>query len=155
MVESDLSEAIKLCLDNWTAMKLAIDMGWGEESHKIALEEEIKNYIFGYQVTVDDIAAFLDEVMEQRFSVILDDGSSNEIAFILNTVYEESLKGSQEQLNKLRQLHTFDIDLSKKFKQQEIIPSIENLSIDPPNLVPLVDEEGFETVVSKKNKRNK
>lgn len=150
MAESDLAEAVKLCLDSWTAMKLAVDMGWGEEGHKQTLSSDLLNYIMSYEVTIEDISTFLDETMEDRFSVILDDGSTREIAGILLKVFEESLRGCQEELNKLRALGTIDTELSKKVKPVDIVASMQNLDIEPPQLV---DEDGFETVVSKKHKK--
>ena len=129
-------------------------MGWGEEQNRMNAETEIINYIIGYQVSVEDVAQLLDYIMEEKFSTLLEDGSSTEIASILMTVYEESLQGKQDQLNKLKTLSGCDTELSKKTKTQEgIISSLENLEINPPSLVPMVDDEGFETVVSKKHKK--
>ena len=72
MVESDISVAVKLCLDNWTALKLALDMGWGEEQNRMNAETEIINYIIGYQVSVEDVAQLLDYIMEEKFSTLLE-----------------------------------------------------------------------------------
>ena len=156
MVESWLPEAVKLCLENWTAMKLAIDMGWGDPIHKENLEKDLTNYILSYDVTKEDIAQFLDDNMEDRFSVILDDGSSNEIAAILLKVFEESSNGVQDELNKLRSIMSIDTSLCKKVKNQpDIVTSMQNLDLEPPQLVSNIDDDGFETVVSKKNKKNK
>ena len=79
-------------------------MGWGEEQNRMNAETEIINYIIGYQVSVEDVAQLLDYIMEEKFSTLLEDGSSTEIASILMTVYEESLQGKQDQLNKLKTL---------------------------------------------------
>ena len=155
-MESNLSEAVKICLDNWTAMKLAIDMGWGEDYHKINLQNELTNYIMSFDVTRDDISDYLDDIMEQRFSVILDDESSRDIAVILLKVFEESAQGRQDELSKLRNLHSADTELCRKVKPQpDLVQGMEGLNIEPPQLVPLVDEDGFETVTGKKNKRKK
>ena len=100
--------------------------------------------------------SFLDDNMEDRFSVILDDGSSNEIAAILLKVFEESSNGVQDELNKLRSIMSIDTSLCKKVKNQpDIVTSMQNLDLEPPQLVSNIDDDGFETVVSKKNKKNK
>jgi Glu-tRNA(Gln) amidotransferase subunit E-like FAD-binding protein len=156
MVESNLSEAVKLCLDNWTALKLALDMGWGETESKSNFQTSLINYIVSYEVNEQDVTSFLEEHMEDNFQVLLEDNSSQEIARILVKVYEESYKGETTELQKLRKLQGADTDQSRKeVKVENLEQAMGNLEVAAPDLVPIVDEDGFETVVSKRNKRNK
>ncbi|OMJ80921.1 hypothetical protein SteCoe_18731 [Stentor coeruleus] len=156
MVESYLSEAVKLCLDNWTALKLALDMGWGESESKSAFQTALVNYIVSFEVNEQDVASFLEEHMEDHFQVLIEDNSSEEIARILIKVYEEAYKGETVELQKLRKLQGSDIDQCRKeVKVENLEHAMESLEVATPELVPIVDEDGFETVVSKKNKRNK
>ncbi|OMJ66414.1 hypothetical protein SteCoe_36741 [Stentor coeruleus] len=156
MVESNLSEAVKLCLDNWTALKLALDMGWGESESKSAFQNALINYIISFEVNEQDVASFLEEHMEDNFQVLLEDNSAEEIARILVKVYEESYKGQAFELEKLRKLQGSDTNQSRKeVKIGNLEQAMESLEVAVPELIQIIDEDGFETVVSKKNKRNK
>lgn len=150
MVDSVISEAVKLCLDNWTALKLSIDMGWGEEDDKSNLIHSLTDYILQFEVDLSDVTNFLEEAMESKFSVILEDNSAEDIANILLKVYQEHMKGQNVEINKLRRLQSADIETCTKVKPPpNLVEAVQDLRVEPPVLV---DEDGFEMVVSKKKK---
>ena len=162
MVDSVISEAINLCLENWTALKLAVDMGWGEEEDKEKFKNELKDYILQFEVVQDDIRNFIEDVMESKFSVILEDDSADDISRILLNVYQEHMRGLSQEISKLRSLQSADTENSVKSRPPtNLVQQIQDLQVEAPALVPLepveplVDEDGFETVVSKKHKKNK
>lgn len=154
MVDSVISEAINLCLENWTALKLAVDMGWGEEEDKEKFKAELRDYILQFEVVQEDIRNFIEDIMESKFSVILEDDSADDISRILLNVYQEHIRGLSQEITKLRNLQSADTENSVKSRPPaNLVQQIQDLQVEAPALVPLVDEDGFETVVSKKQKK--
>jgi hypothetical protein len=150
MVDSVISEAVNLCLENWTALKLAVDMGWGEEEDKSNLIQSLTDYILQFEVNSSDVSNFLEDAMESKFSVVLEDNSAEDIANILLKVYQEHMKGQNEEISKLRRLQSADTETCTKVKPPpDLVQAVQDLQVDPPVLV---DEDGFELVVSKKKK---
>lgn len=149
MVDSVIQEAVQLCLDNWTALNLALDMGWGEPSQKSSFTQELTNYILHYEVEPEDIQNLLEDTMEQTFSVILEDDSAKDISMILFKVLQEHFNGQDQEINRLRKLKVVDTELCQKLEIKE--KNVQNMDVDPPCLV---DEDGFEVVVSKKQRKN-
>lgn len=146
MVDSVIQEAVQLCLDNWTALNLALDMGWGEPDQKSLFIQELSNYILHYEVEPEDIQNLLEDTMEQKFSVILEDDSAKDISLILFKVLQEHFDGRDQEISRLRKLKVVDTELCQKTGNKD-----KDMDVDPPSLV---DEDGFEMVVSKKQKKS-
>lgn len=150
MVDSVIHEAVQLCFDNWTALNLALDMGWGESDQKVSFIQEVSNYILHFQVEQEDITILLEDVMEEKFSVILEDESAKDISRILLKVFQEHLAGQDQEISRLRKLKVVDTELCQKIESRNKVE--QDMEIEPPKLV---DEDGFETVVSKKQRKHK
>ncbi|CAG9312061.1 unnamed protein product [Blepharisma stoltei] len=154
MAESQVAEAIRLCFDNWTAMNLALDHGWGDPSNKEAFMAQLTDTIVHYQVEEEDIEDLLDEFMEEKFSVILEDDSARELARIFLAVYNQSRSGDSIELDRLRRLKKSSVEECKKINEvEEVTHMMQNAEIEPPELVPTVDEDGFELVQSRRKKK--
>ncbi|RZB39504.1 pre-rRNA-processing protein TSR2 -like, partial [Asbolus verrucosus] len=86
-MDNAFKKVVEQIFNNWTALQLAVDHSMaGTDSKKIALE--FINYMTQYclyesAVDTDCIHEALDDIMDQEFDTICEDGSTKEIAKIL------------------------------------------------------------------------
>lgn len=151
-MDNPVCEAVKICIDNWTAMNLALDHGWGQESDKTALITELADTIMNFQVEEEDLQEILDNYMEDKFNVVLEDDSSRELSKIFLKVFNEWRNGESKELERLKSLQKPRIQDCKKINELELVTHMmQDTCIDnPPELV---DEDGFELVQSKRKRK--
>ncbi|CAH1372820.1 pre-rRNA-processing protein TSR2 homolog [Tenebrio molitor] len=97
-MENSFKRVIEHIFDNWTGLKLAVDYGSaGSNSKEVATG--FMNYMIEYclnesNVDVDSIQEALDDVMDQEFDTICEDGSTKEIAILLYKFLELIKQGN-------------------------------------------------------------
>jgi hypothetical protein len=128
-------------LINWPALRLAVTQGWGTEAARDALVTEVADLIEDREVEPEFVAEVLEEALAERFSVVLDDNSSIEIARILLRAFEESLNDDSATLEELRRINpTLEFSKGARPADIEITPSLEALDMEGE------DEDGFTIV---------
>jgi len=156
--------AIDAIFQNWSALQLAVTQGAGGPQSKEKAEWMVgvmENWFYENKDLEDfEVADFLDEIMQNEFTLSIDDGSLDDVArtvceyfTICSSSDEADIKAKLQSLPKC--------DLSKcQFKDEfndeeaesnhETVEKAENT--DDKSNVAEVDEDGFETVKSRRKK---
>jgi len=152
-----ISEAVSLCLDNWTALKLALSNDWGLISAKEDLKKRLIEDILNTEVDDQYLKELLEFYLEEHFNIQVQDQSAQEISLILLKVYEESCRNVSTELIRLRSLKGSQASASHKLREEvpTLVEDMQELSLESPPAPsePEVDEEGFTLVQSKKKRR--
>lgn len=99
-------QGVGLVLARWTALQLAIHNEWGGPSSHLKAQQ-LHNDIFHWMLQskapryIDELEDFLDENLLQQFNTETEDGSLEEVAEKLMSIYEECLEGNFETINEL------------------------------------------------------
>lgn len=99
-------EGLDLIFSRWTALKLAIDNGWGGPN---TLEKSIqlKSTIIssfdkkGSKVEQEDIEDLIIDFMNNELCIILEDSSEIQIAQQILSLYKEAISGKRNIVNSL------------------------------------------------------
>lgn len=138
-------EAVDLSLRNWPAIRLAVSQGWGTEEARAALAAEVTDLIEDREVEPEYVAELLEEALAERFSVMLDDNSSIEIARIMLKAFEECLYDNYSTLEELRRIDpTSTFTKAPKPDDSEIAARVASMHVEEEP-----DEDGFITVKRK------
>jgi pre-rRNA-processing protein TSR2 len=91
------SQATGSIFRQWTALELAVSHGWGgmesQEKFDYLVEDVIAMFDGKKRLYKDDIQLFLEDVLEQDFQTICEDGSPGEVGELLCTLYRECGEG--------------------------------------------------------------
>ncbi|KAJ2556838.1 rRNA accumulation- protein [Coemansia sp. RSA 1933] len=103
-------EGVDHVLANWTALELAVQHGWGGRNTSDKREnmvDEIVEY-FDQQVrkkntTIEttDVEELLVQVMEEDFSIMLEDQSEKQVAALLCSIFAECKSGNFATVDKM------------------------------------------------------
>jgi pre-rRNA-processing protein TSR2 len=105
----DFRAGVTACLRSWSALRAAVEGGWGGTNDSVAKAEHLRQYIFQYMdgtsfpprtLTIDDLEDNLAIYMEEEFSVVLEDGSERQVASDIWTMYEQCMKNNTNTLAK-------------------------------------------------------
>ncbi|KAJ4877707.1 hypothetical protein Rs2_42725 [Raphanus sativus] len=102
-----LNEGIGLILSRWTAMRAAVDNGWGgRDSHQKA-ERTVSNVLHYFIHLKDPTMGFdgLADILENglhELNTVADDGSLEEVTETLLDLYYECLEGNYQRVETLR-----------------------------------------------------
>lgn len=100
---SNFSNIIGIILNNWTAIKLAIDHGMAGtpaacERKLMMLCEVVSTYLASGKSDWFDLSDLLSDVLDSEFGTVLEDNSSDEVAAHLCELYQMYLKGDAQSL---------------------------------------------------------
>ncbi|KAH7281329.1 hypothetical protein KP509_36G041700 [Ceratopteris richardii] len=99
-------QGVGLVLSRWTALQLAIHNEWGGHSSHLKAQQ-LHNEVFEFLLRskaprcIDELEDLLDENLVQQFNTEAEDGSLEEVAEKLMSMYEECLEGRFEAVNEL------------------------------------------------------
>ncbi|KAG0344374.1 hypothetical protein BG004_004533 [Podila humilis] len=182
-------EGVEYLFHSWTALKLAVDGEWG--GHDSAAKRDwfvdtIVDYFSekGKKVDTFDLEDILIQIMNDEFSILLEDQSEQHIAKVLEQLYLEcthgrydlvntlkqdsqkisgALKGTKSQKMKNNENGDDDDDSSDDDDEDEEEGDDHDMDVDMAEssepkprrekVEPIIDEDGFETVVKGKGKR--
>ncbi|XP_044007060.1 pre-rRNA-processing protein TSR2 homolog isoform X2 [Aphidius gifuensis] len=83
-------------LSNWTALKIAVEHGFGERDYAVELPSYMtETFYTNDNPTTDDIAGVLEEYMDNYFNTELDDNSSTQVAEHMCKFYRYCLEGNE------------------------------------------------------------
>ncbi|XP_025836144.1 uncharacterized protein LOC112906377 [Agrilus planipennis] len=86
-MEETFTKVVENIFTNWTALTLAIDNGMAGPNYMQTISESI-DYMAKYclceeNVQINDIAEALEDILDEEFNTICEDGSPKEIATVL------------------------------------------------------------------------
>ncbi|CAN6853867.1 unnamed protein product [Brassica oleracea] len=102
-----LNEGIGLILSRWTAMRAAVDNGWGGRDSHLKAERTVSN-VLDYFIRLKDPTIGFDglaDILENglnELNTVADDGSLEEVTETLLDLYYECLEGNYQRVEKLR-----------------------------------------------------
>uniref|UniRef100_M4FAD6 Pre-rRNA-processing protein TSR2 homolog n=1 Tax=Brassica campestris TaxID=3711 RepID=M4FAD6_BRACM len=102
-----LNEGIGLILSRWTAMRAAVDNGWGGRDSHLKAERTVSN-VLDYFIRLKDPTMGFDglaDILENglnELNTLADDGSLEEVTETLIDLYYECLEGNYQRVEKLR-----------------------------------------------------
>ncbi|KAF9430436.1 hypothetical protein BGZ94_006913 [Podila epigama] len=179
-------EGVEYLFHSWTALKLAVDGEWG--GHDSAAKRDwfvdtIVDYFSekGKNVDTFDLEDILIQIMNDEFSILLEDQSEQHIAKVLEQLFLECTHGKYDLVQSLKQ-DSQKISGAFKGKSQKLKKEgddedsssddeedgednededgmdvdMDEASAPKPRrekAEPVIDEDGFETVVKGKGKR--
>eukprot|EP01026_Neomeris_dumetosa_P066187 TRINITY_DN6393_c1_g1_i6.p1 TRINITY_DN6393_c1_g1~~TRINITY_DN6393_c1_g1_i6.p1 ORF type:complete len:187 (-),score=39.18 TRINITY_DN6393_c1_g1_i6:77-637(-) len=167
--QNQFEEGIKLILDRWYVLNLAIEMQWGSGEPSIKKGVLYENILQLFQTRKDldelDLEDFFDEFFQIEFEVQAEDGSLSEVARDLINLHEQCSRNNFSKLDHLRSYQPFKIDKQHAVqmceggegRDQDMDDEDENDSDamevieEEPKQVkngPIIDEDGFQLVQS-------
>ena len=149
-----MEEAVQLCLEKWEALKLALYI------HNTQMPPELKAGVLQMlgraNTSVETIQYFLEDFLDEKYAIDLEDGSAHDIASILLSVREELKQNRTDTLDKLRNIQRRPLqNAPSDSSEEELNEQLEDIEIEDevPELVPDVDEDGFEMVKPKRRRK--
>eukprot|EP00854_Cymbomonas_tetramitiformis_P002221 gene2222-2932_t len=99
-------EGVAVILQRWTAYDLALTNGWGGRSSQEKGDNfflELLHWFHGGTgaLYVDELEELLDEVLQNDFNTVCDDGSVRQVAEQLLKLYEDVGRGNMAEVDKL------------------------------------------------------
>eukprot|EP00128_Syssomonas_multiformis_P011725 Colp12_sorted_trinity150504_noHs@4325 len=175
-------DAVRAVLKKWTALRLAVDQGFGgsdSQEKEDWLYETILDMFDPEKnkekVYKDQLEELFEDVMENEFNTVCDDGSISEVSAILIKYFSQLSEGQTEEVQKIVQsASTYvapscvrapgedDEDDDESGEEEEEVPIRPVSAAVPPKepeddamdvcepAAPAVDPDGWTTVVSKK-----
>uniref|UniRef100_A0A1J3EEF9 Pre-rRNA-processing protein TSR2-like protein n=1 Tax=Noccaea caerulescens TaxID=107243 RepID=A0A1J3EEF9_NOCCA len=104
--EAILNEGIGLILSRWTAMRAAVDNGWGGRDSQEKAMRTVSNVVDYFTQSkdptdFDGLADILESGLHE-LNTVADDGSLEEVTETLLDLYYECLEGNFQRVEKLR-----------------------------------------------------
>lgn len=172
-------EGVGSVLRQWTALELAVFHQWGGANSKERADELVTELIQLFlspeKVYKDDISLILEDYLESQFSTICEDGSPDELGELLCEMWRQCLDGDftlvhnalareyvrHEVISQSQGLDNGDIDDDESDEEETadkqegiILDTIQEIEEEQEKM-PLVDEDGFQTVVRGKKSKGK
>ncbi|KAI5082991.1 hypothetical protein GOP47_0002734 [Adiantum capillus-veneris] len=125
-------QGVGLVLTHWTALQLAIHNEWGGPSSNLKAQQ-LHNDIFQWMLQskapryIDELEDLLDENLLQQFNTETEDGSLEEVAEKLMSMYEECLDGNFDMIKELMSANSSVASQSTLKSQQVEADSAEEI----------------------------
>lgn len=162
-------EGVQLVMSRWTALNLAVENEWGGRDSKEKAEQIMEDVLYWFEITKAPCPLKLEEqltaALDEDFHVVLEDGSSMQVAKDLVQLFEELSEGNQNLLQSLRSTTQSGANMSKMAGPNDCDSTssegdsgsdmeIEEVQKELPSKHqgqqgPLVDDDGF-TLVQRK-----
>ena len=172
--------AVEAILKNWSALQMVVTQGAaGPESANIAawmVDATVQWFGENKALQADEVEDFLLDIINQYFNVLVQDGSAEEIGQLICSFFsaaadknttDESFRTSLQKalpkcdlsvfkvnndIQELEEENNLAKDLQELNVQEEKSDEQESISV---NKEPIVDADGFTTVVSSSKRRQK
>ncbi|RUS20418.1 Pre-rRNA-processing protein TSR2-domain-containing protein [Endogone sp. FLAS-F59071] len=169
----------------WTALKLAVDLDWGgpDSAEKRAWFVDIVVEQFqqkGKKLDAFELEDILSQIMQDEFSVTLEDDSAYAVSQHIVKIYNECIQGDYTSVNALRDMASSkapeasraandDSDGGDDDEEEEgegngndrgegpstIDGDVMDVDADTAPSVPIIDEDGFELVARSSRRKNR
>ncbi|OII73265.1 uncharacterized protein cubi_02497 [Cryptosporidium ubiquitum] len=101
----------------WTILNLSVEGGWSGRFANKKRDELIQEVIMAFQsgrkLNSNDLANFLMEAMETRFSTIVEDDSDLEVAELICEMYNQCSKGDYSLVEKIMNIQKAPLENCK------------------------------------------
>ena len=151
------ANAVRAIFSRWTLLRLAVDQGWadGDEAQKAdALVTRVLEMVAPSVRRVPDeseIADVLHESIEGTFNAQAEDGSVEEISRTILRLRAECSEGNVANALVYVQQQAPSLDASQG--REDEAGEAEEAVVPAPAPLPVIDEDGFETVQRRRNPR--
>jgi pre-rRNA-processing protein TSR2 len=157
--------AVEAILKNWTALQLAVSQhAAGGHSAAVAnwmVDAVLQWFSENKDLQPFEVSEFLEDILNQEFNVIIEDGSSDEIGTFICEFFSLCLTKSEEEVvARLRTLPKCDLaacrvesdEQGTEANQAELAGNLEDMDLDvePTKKQPEVDPEGWQVITRKK-----
>jgi len=165
--------AVDAIFKNWSALQLAVSHGSGGPQSAAKAEwmiEVTENWFYeNKELNPYEVTDFLEDIINQEFNLIINDGSSDEIGRLLCEYFVLCGSGSENVLAKIQTLPKCDLSKCKVENDDGDVEDMEGLDNEVSDQVEgmeiqndvveepqesLTDPDGF-TMVSSRKKKNK
>ncbi|CAG9857517.1 unnamed protein product [Phyllotreta striolata] len=160
MVEEALRKIVQQIFTNWTGLRLAVEHSMGGPNSKQAAIDcvnEVTQYCLDDpNIDQESLEDFLEDVMDEKFDTIFEDGSPKEIAALLlrfvQLLKENNVQECDEEFSKLPVANTAWLEESKTSNQGKSQAQSDSSSDDAESTDVPMEDDGW-TVVQTKKKR--
>ncbi|XP_065212186.1 pre-rRNA-processing protein TSR2 homolog [Planococcus citri] len=128
MASNEFCDCVISVFGNWSALQLAVDHGMGgspQETHKKVsdMANSIATLCFSKNVTDGvDIASELEDLMDDNFDTLLEDGSADEVGQLLWDLSRQWLSGDKDGVNSY--IASLKKDVLKNHVKSEVNPEV-------------------------------
>ncbi|KAH8583155.1 uncharacterized protein ELE39_002094 [Cryptosporidium sp. chipmunk genotype I] len=110
-------QGVNQVFSTWTILNLSVEGGWsGRFAYKKReelIQEVIMSFQSGRKVNSSNLANFLMEAMETRFSTIVEDDSDLEVAELICEMYDQCSKGDYSLVEKIMNIQKTPLENCK------------------------------------------
>eukprot|EP00026_Physarum_polycephalum_P019389 Phypoly_transcript_21379.p1 GENE.Phypoly_transcript_21379~~Phypoly_transcript_21379.p1 ORF type:complete len:182 (+),score=33.63 Phypoly_transcript_21379:28-546(+) len=164
------AEAARTVFSSWTALNLAIDNQWGgpasREKGLEMLNYTVRLFRENNKVYPDELEGYYEQYFSDNFNTEAGDDSPGQVADLLIEVHKECMLGNLDRVRQLigapppassvaqsRRDNESDDDVSGDEENEDMIDTPPPQPQQPPAPKHVVDEDGWETVTSRKGRR--
>eukprot|EP01023_Acetabularia_acetabulum_P048434 TRINITY_DN5119_c0_g1_i1.p1 TRINITY_DN5119_c0_g1~~TRINITY_DN5119_c0_g1_i1.p1 ORF type:complete len:197 (-),score=45.66 TRINITY_DN5119_c0_g1_i1:95-685(-) len=120
---SRFKEGLKLILDRWYILNLAVEMRWGSGEPSLKKEILFENILDLFITRKDldelDLEDFFDEFFQVEFQIQAEDGSLQEVARDLITFYFECSEDNYQRIDHLQSYQPFPVNKDVQLVQSD------------------------------------
>ncbi|KAL3127720.1 hypothetical protein CPHLJ_6g3665 [Cryptosporidium parvum] len=110
-------QGVNQVFSTWTILNLSVEGGWSgrfaNKKREELIQEVIMSFQSGRKVNSNNLANFLMEAMETRFSTIVEDDSDLEVAELICEMYDQCSKGDYSLVEKIMNIQKAPLENCK------------------------------------------
>ncbi|KAK9172197.1 Pre-rRNA-processing protein TSR2 family protein [Cryptosporidium meleagridis] len=110
-------QGVNQVFSTWTILNLSVEGGWSgrfaNKKREELIQEVIMSFHSGRKVNSNNLANFLMEAMETRFSTIVEDDSDLEVAELICEMYDQCSKGDYSLVEKIMNIQKAPLENCK------------------------------------------
>ncbi|CUV06792.1 unnamed protein product [Cryptosporidium hominis] len=110
-------QGVNQVFSTWTILNLSVEGGWSgrfaNKKREELIQEVIMSFQSGRKVNSNNLANFLMEAMETRFSTIVEDDSDLEVAELICEMYDQCSKGDYSLVKKIMNIQKAPLENCK------------------------------------------
>eukprot|EP01025_Chloroclados_australasicus_P024154 TRINITY_DN24312_c0_g1_i1.p1 TRINITY_DN24312_c0_g1~~TRINITY_DN24312_c0_g1_i1.p1 ORF type:complete len:184 (-),score=34.54 TRINITY_DN24312_c0_g1_i1:346-897(-) len=165
--QQQFNDGVKLILDRWYVLNLAVEMRWGKGEPSVKKEIMYDEILESFRTRKDldelDLEDYFDEFFQVEFEMQVEDGSLSEVSRDLFKLHFECADNNFSRLDHLRSFQAFKInqetamqeDDESEEDQDEDGDAMDVIEEEPSEIKqaknqPVIDQDGFQLVQRKR-----
>ncbi|KAJ1605080.1 hypothetical protein OIY81_3581 [Cryptosporidium canis] len=110
-------QGVNQVFSTWTLLNLSVEGGWSgrfaNKKRDELIQEVISSFQSGRKISPNDLANFLMQAMETRFSTIVEDDSDLEVAELICEMYSQCSKGDYSLVERIMSVQKTPLESCK------------------------------------------